>query len=68
MNAENIGELKSLLKSETAGPSIALDLRDLILVDREAIKFLASREAEGAILRNCPPYIREWIVREGGGR
>ena len=29
MNAENIGELESLLNSETAGPRIALDLNDL---------------------------------------
>ena len=68
MSAENVGELKSLLEWETAGPGIALDLKDLILVDRDAIRFLASREADGAILRNCPPYIREWIVREGDGR
>jgi len=67
MNAENIGELESLLESEMAGRRVALDLEDLTLVDREAVRFLAGREAEGTVLKNCPRYIREWIVREGGG-
>ena len=24
----------------------------------------APRERDGIVLRNCPPYIREWITRE----
>lgn len=67
MNAENIGELESLLKSETADTRLALDLTDLTLVDREAVRFLAGREAHGTVLKHCPPYIREWIVQEGDG-
>ena len=65
MNAENLGEVESLLESEMADHRIVLDLEDLTLVDREAIRFLAAREARGVVLRNCPPYIREWITREG---
>ena len=43
---------------------LAIDLKNVDLVDREAVKFLAQRELNGTILRNCPPYIREWITRE----
>ena len=44
--------------------SIVLDVNEVRLVDREAVQFLARREAEGVELDNCPPYIREWIEKE----
>jgi anti-anti-sigma regulatory factor len=44
----------------------AIDLADVELVDREAVKLLAQTEAEGIELRNCPAYIREWITKERG--
>jgi hypothetical protein len=28
------------------------------------VRFLAQRESNGAVLRNCPLYIREWVTRE----
>jgi hypothetical protein len=43
---------------------VAIDLKNVDLVDREAVKFLAQRELNGTVLRNCSPYIREWITRE----
>ena len=43
---------------------VALDLAEVELVDREAVKLLAQTEAEGFELRNCPAYIREWITKE----
>jgi hypothetical protein len=43
---------------------VAIDLKHVVLVDHEAVKFLASRESDAVELRNCPPYIREWINRE----
>jgi hypothetical protein len=42
----------------------AIDLRNVLLVDREAVKLLAFSEANGTELRNCPPYIREWVTKE----
>jgi anti-anti-sigma regulatory factor len=68
MEAERIAELKALLKSETGAWQIFLDLRDLTLVDRDAVRFLESCEEDGIKLKNCPAYIREWITRERGGR
>ena len=32
--------------------------------NREAVKLLALRESNGAELRNCSAYIREWVTRE----
>ena len=39
-------------------------LKDVLIVDREAIKLLATRASNGGELRNCPAYIREWVTRE----
>jgi hypothetical protein len=52
-------ELQTLFNSEA--PDVALDLEELRLVDREAVRFLAACEARGIQLRHCPSYIREWI-------
>jgi len=64
MNGENVAELKTLFRSEAEGRRIVLDLKDLTLVDRDAVRFLGRCEADSIQLTNCPPYIREWILRE----
>ena len=66
IEAEDIDELCRLLELEDTSRKIALDLRDVTLVDREGIKFLADCEANDIQLENCPAYIREWIGRESG--
>ena len=43
---------------------VLLDLKEVKLVDREAVRFLAYCEAKGTTLKNCAVYIREWIRRE----
>jgi len=67
MEAEHVAELKALLKSETGAQQIVLDLKDLTLVDRAAVRFLERCEKRGIKLENCPAYIREWITRERRG-
>jgi anti-anti-sigma regulatory factor len=59
-----VAELQRLLSLEAGGQRIVLDMRDVTLVDRNALKFLAGCESEGIELRNCPAYIRDWIDRE----
>jgi hypothetical protein len=66
IEAEDIDELRGLLELERAGSLIALDLKDVTLVDRDAIKFLTDCETDSIKLLNCPPYVREWIERESG--
>ena len=48
------------------GSVVAVELTELELIDRDALKLLASYEANGIELRHCPAYIREWIRRERG--
>ena len=66
IEGDDIDELRRLLELEEAGSHIALDLRDVTLVDRESVKFLTDCEADDIKLENCPHYVREWIGREGG--
>lgn len=67
MDAEDVAELKTLFESEEKGRGIVLDLKDLTLVDRDAVRFLARCEADSFKFKNCPAYIREWITREQHG-
>jgi hypothetical protein len=46
------------------GSVVAVELAELELVDRDAMKLLAVNEANGIELRHCPAYIREWIRSE----
>jgi len=55
--------LQALLEQERS--VAAIDFKEVLLVDREAVELLAFRESNGSELRNCPAYIREWITREG---
>jgi anti-anti-sigma regulatory factor len=59
LDAENIKELCQSLDIVPDGEVVVLDLADLLLADREAVRFLGDREASGRIvLRECPAYIR----------
>src|ERR1700756_2656832 len=62
ITGEHVAMLQGVLEREVGG--LAIDLKNVLLVDREAVKLLAFREADGTELRNCPPYIREWVTRE----
>jgi anti-anti-sigma regulatory factor len=65
LDAENVAELSALLAAEPAKRPVVLDLKDLVLVDRDAVHFLRACEGDGIVLRNCPPYIRAWMASEG---
>ena len=62
ITGEHVDLLRGVLEEESDG--FAIDLKNILLVDREAVKLLALSEAHGTELRNCPPYIREWVMRE----
>jgi hypothetical protein len=63
---EDVGTLGALLEQEKG--VVAIDLKDVLIVDRETIKLLAVSESNGVELRNCPAYIREWVTRERADR
>jgi len=54
--------MEQLMGSKANDYKIILDLKDVRLVDREAVRFLSQCESQGAKLENCPLYIREWIT------
>ena len=62
IHAEDIDTLRELLGREKTG--VVIDLKEVTLVDRDAVTFLALSETSGTELRNCPAYIREWVDRE----
>jgi len=64
MDRGNVAELQSLISSEATGRRIVLDLKDLILADQDVVSFLVRCEADGIQLKNCPAYIREWVLQE----
>jgi anti-anti-sigma regulatory factor len=64
IDEEHITELKALLSSEAKGRPIVLDLKDVTLAGPDAVRFLEHCEADGNTLKNCAPYIREWITRQ----
>ncbi len=65
IEVDHIVELKELFEVQTGHRSIVVDLKDVKLVDRDAVMSLARCEADGVKLaENCPAYIREWMERE----
>ena len=61
-----MGTLRELLGREKG--AVAIDLDQVTVADREAVKLLAVCESNGTELRNCPAYIREWVSRERAQR
>jgi len=64
IRGEDVTELEQLMESEANGNNILLDFKEIRLVDRDAVRFLARCESLGAKLENCPRYVREWITGE----
>jgi len=62
ITGEDVDMLRGVLEQESGG--FAIDLVNVLLVDREGVNLLAVAESNGTELRNCPPYVREWVTRE----
>lgn len=62
ITGQHVDMLRGELEQESDG--FVIDLKNVLLVDREAVRLLALSESNGIELRNCPPYIREWVTRE----
>jgi ABC-type transporter Mla MlaB component len=67
MDQETIGELETQISSQACGRPVVLNLKDLTLVDEDAVIFLERCESNSITLENCPSYIREWINRQRQG-
>ena len=62
ISGQHVDTLRNVLRQEAG--ALAIDLKNVSLVDREAVQLLALTEDSGMELRNCPAYIREWVTRE----
>ena len=62
LTQDDIPVLRAAIDQERG--ALAIDLTEVGLVDRDTVNLLASSEGRGIELRNCPPYIREWVDRE----
>ena len=67
IDEETITELKTRIDAEATGRCVALNLKDLTLVNDAAVIFLDRCESNGITLEDCPPYIREWVNRQRQG-
>jgi len=66
LSGEHVDTLGNALQQESG--ALAIDLKNVCLVDGDAVKLLALAESNGTELRNCPTYIREWVNRERSAR
>ncbi|HEU4367733.1 MAG TPA: zinc-binding dehydrogenase [Methylomirabilota bacterium] len=67
LDTERATRLQELLATE-ADRRIVLDLKDVTLVDRAAVRFLARVEMTGTEIVNCPEYVGSWIAAEDDNR
>ena len=62
MQAEHVSEVEKQI--EESGAKVTLDLEEMTLVDVPVVRFLGTCETRGISIRNCSPYITDWIARE----
>ena len=64
LRSEHVRQVRS--EVEGAEPPVVLDLEEVDLVDVDGVRFLNECESTGFSILRCPPYIREWMMREQG--
>lgn len=62
LTGDHVDTLREMLEVESG--ALTLDLKDVRVVNGDAVKLLAIHESSGVRIDNCPLYIREWIKRE----
>ena len=62
IESSNVQQLK--LEIDRIETEVTLDLRQVQIVDRDAVHFLARCETRGIELLECPPFVRAWIKSE----
>jgi hypothetical protein len=65
LDGENVRELCQLIDAEPPGTPVVVDFTDLILADRDAVRYLRDCETlDRVVFRNCPEYVRVWMTAE----
>lgn len=59
-----ISELaQSLSEAKRKHDRVVLDLSEVTLVDRQAVRYFSEQASEEVKLVNCPIYLRRWITQ-----
>ncbi len=64
LQTKNLVEIQNALADEGMSADVVLDLSEVTLISREAVRYLARFEVNRIDLRKCPAYIRDWIAQE----
>jgi anti-anti-sigma regulatory factor len=65
IDSADVEILRELIENDEKAKSIlAIDLTEVTLIGRDAIRLLSTVETKGTELRNCPAYIRNWVSRD----
>lgn len=64
MRTEHVEEVERQIRDSGRGLEVALDLRELNLVDVQTVRFLGRCESQGVRLTNCSAFVRDWIAKE----
>src|SRR5262249_52364080 len=67
LDNESAAGLRALLEEEERGP-ILLDLKEVTLVSRDAVRVLARLETAGVRIVRCPEYVRSLMAAEQESR
>ena len=62
LHTAHLEELRTAMEDDLA--SCALDLKEVTIVDVDAVRFLGQLERQGVSLLHCSRYIRKWIDKE----
>jgi anti-anti-sigma regulatory factor len=62
IQSEHLDDIHAQMDDDSV--RIILDLSEVTLVDVEVIQSLGGCEKAGIELVDCPPFVREWILRE----
>jgi hypothetical protein len=63
IGAAQLPDVRRSVEAEAAR-DLVLDLREVTLVDVEAVRFFSRCEQDGIRIAHCPAYVREWMARE----
>jgi NodT family efflux transporter outer membrane factor (OMF) lipoprotein len=65
VGADSLPEIERHMKDgKQDRKQVSLDLGEVTLMDRDAMRFFAGQLRRGVELMNCPVYIKHWISRE----
>jgi hypothetical protein len=62
IDRDDVDTLREMIGREK--DPVAIELTEVVLVDREVVRLFATSELNGIELRNCPAYIREWVSKD----